>query len=104
MRLRAVYGDLGARVSGCRSGGEAETMNAKEGMVLLLTTVFVFLYVLALFGTIRLPSDDKLVAQIAPIITVIIGYYFGRIPGEKNEQTLQQQVNDTGVSGTRRRM
>jgi hypothetical protein len=79
-------------------------MNAKEGMVLLLTTVFVFLYVLALFGTIRLPSDDKLVAQIAPIITVIIGYYFGRIPGEKNEQTLQQQVNDTGVSGTRRRM
>ena|SRR5713101_5069849 len=70
-------------------------MNPKDWIVVVLTVVFVALYVLALVGVMKLPSDDKLVVQIAPIISVIIGYYFGRIPGEKNEQTLRQQVDAT---------
>jgi hypothetical protein len=70
-------------------------MNAKDWVVVVLTAVFVILYVLALAGLLQPPSNDKLVVQIAPIISLMIGYYFGRIPGEKTEQTLQQHVNDT---------
>ncbi|MCC8954347.1 hypothetical protein H8B02_13060 [Bradyrhizobium sp. Pear77] len=69
-------------------------MNMKDWVIVVLTAVFVALYVLALAGLLQPPSDDKLVVQISPIISVI-GYYFGRIPGEKNEQTLRQQVDDT---------
>ncbi|MGY3133802.1 putative Co/Zn/Cd cation transporter (cation efflux family) [Bradyrhizobium sp. USDA 4501] len=70
-------------------------MNMKDWVIVVLTAVFVALYVLALAGVLQPPGNDKLVVQISPIISVIIGYYFGRIPGEKNEQTLRQQVNDT---------
>lgn len=75
-------------------------MTYKDWIVVLLTILFVVLYVLALTGVLQPPSNDKLVVQIAPIISVIIGYYFGRMPGEKNEQALQQQV--TAAQGERR--
>jgi hypothetical protein len=65
-------------------------MTVKDWMVALLTLVFMVLYVGAMIGWLQPPSNDKLVVQIAPIISVIIGYYFGRIPGEKSEEKLDQ--------------
>jgi hypothetical protein len=33
-----------------------------------------------------------LVLRLEPIIFVIIGYYFGRLPGQQNEKTLKQEI------------
>jgi hypothetical protein len=74
--------------------GKAEKMSPKDWIMVGLTVVFVLLYVLAFAGILQPPNNDKLVGQVAPIISVIIGYYFGRLPGEKNEENLQQHAND----------
>ena len=68
-------------------------MDWKNGAMVLLTIVFVGLYVLGLVGWPSFATNKDVVGPIGPFVAIIIGYYFGRLPGEKNEQSLQQQVN-----------
>lgn len=65
----------------------------KNWMMVVLTLVFVALYAAALLGWLRPLTDDKMVMRLEPIIFAIIGYYFGRIPGQQNEKTLKQEIN-----------
>jgi len=70
------------------------TGESSRGWVMIgLTGVFVALYVAALFGVIHPLADDRVVVRLEAIVAVIIGYYFGRVPGEKNEKTLKEEVN-----------
>jgi len=71
----------------------ARNTKVNQWVIVALTAIFVVLYALALFGLIKPLADDKVVLQLAPIIAVIIGYYFGRVPGQQNEKTLTDQVN-----------
>lgn len=57
-----------------------------------LTAIFVALYAAALFGWIVPLKDDSVVERVEAIVAVIIGYFFGRIPGEKNERTLKDEI------------
>lgn len=66
--------------------------NIKTWIVVILTAIFVGCYLAALFGWQAAPND-KIVASLGPIVAVIIGYYFGRMPSEKTENSLTQQVN-----------
>ena len=61
--------------------------------MVVLTLVFVALYGAALFGWLRPLTDDKMVMRLEPIIFAIIGYYFGRLPGQQNERSLKQEIN-----------
>jgi len=61
------------------------------GMV-ILTFVFVALYGLALIGKLKPLADASMVSRIEPIIFVIIGYYFGRLPAQQNEKTLKEEI------------
>ena len=65
----------------------------KEVGIVLLTIVFVGLYVAGFVGWPSFATNKEVVEPIGPIVAVIIGYYFGRLPAAKNEQSLQQQVN-----------
>lgn|SRR5215831_13457795 len=65
----------------------------KNWIMVVLTLVFISLYGAALVGWLRPLTDDKMVLRLEPIIFVIIGYYFGRLPGQQNEKTLQQEIN-----------
>jgi hypothetical protein len=58
-----------------------------------LTFIFVGLYFAALVGWLPPLADEKLVTRLEPIIFVIVGYYFGRLPGEQNEAALKQEIN-----------
>jgi flagellar biosynthesis component FlhA len=63
----------------------------RNWMMAALTFVFVLLYVLALVG--KLPDANEVaLAHVAPIVAVIIGYYFGRLPAEKHRKDLKEQV------------
>ena len=65
----------------------------KNWIMVVLTLVFISLYGAALIGWLKPLADEKMVMRLEPIIFVIIGYYFGRLPGQQNEKTLKQEVN-----------
>ena len=64
----------------------------KSWMMVILTLIFVVLYTGALLGWLKPLSDVTMVLRLEPIIFVIIGYYFGRIPAQQNEQTLKDEI------------
>jgi hypothetical protein len=61
--------------------------------MVVLTLVFISLYGAALTGLLKPLADEKMVLRLEPIIFVIIGYYFGRLPGQQNEKTLKQEIS-----------
>lgn len=65
-----------------------------RGLVMVsLTLIFVSLYAAALFGWLRPLTDITMVTRLEPIIFVIIGYYFGRLPAQHTEKTLKEEIN-----------
>jgi len=64
----------------------------KRWVMVLLTLVFVGLYGLALLGRLRPLADASMVTRLEPILFIIMGYYFGRLPGEENELTLKDEI------------
>jgi len=69
------------------------TGTLKSWVMVMLTLVFVALYASALVGWLRPLADDTAIARLEPIIFVIIGYYFGRLPAQQNEQVLKVEVD-----------
>jgi len=65
----------------------------KSWVMVILTLVFVVLYTVALLGWLKPLSDVTMVMRLEPIIFVIIGYYFGRLPSQQNEQTLKEEIS-----------
>jgi hypothetical protein len=61
--------------------------------MVVLTLIFIALYGAALIGWLKPLADEKMVMRLEPIIFVIIGYYFGRLPGQQNERTLKQEIS-----------
>lgn len=64
----------------------------KSWVMVLLTLIFVVLYGAALLGKLRPLPDVSMVTRLEPIIFVIIGYYFGRLPAQQNEKTLKDEI------------
>jgi hypothetical protein len=65
----------------------------KGWVMVLLTLSFVILYSAALIGWLRPLADITMITRLEPIIFVIIGYYFGRLPAQQNEKTLREEIN-----------
>ena len=65
----------------------------KSWIMVALTFIFVLLYSSALLGWLKPLSDEKMVTHLEPIIFVIIGYYFGRLPSQQNEKTLKDEIS-----------
>lgn len=90
------------------NNGDHGTKGAKntpvnQWVMVILTFLFVALYACALFGWIKPLTDDKVINQLAPIITAIIGYYFGRVPAQQNEKTLKEQVDKNALDADKAR-
>jgi len=64
----------------------------KSWVMVVLTLIFVLLYGAALLGKLKPLSDVSMVTRLEPIIFVIIGYYFGRLPAQQNEKTLKDEI------------
>lgn len=65
----------------------------KSWVMVILTLIFVLLYGAALIGWLKPLTDVTMVTRLEPIIFVIIGYYFGRLPAQQNEKTLKDEIN-----------
>jgi len=64
----------------------------RSWVMVVLTLIFVMFYGAALIGWLKPLADEKVILRLEPIIFVIIGYYFGRLPGQQNEQTLKDEI------------
>jgi hypothetical protein len=64
----------------------------RNWIMVVLTLVFVALYSAALIGWLKPLADEKMVLRLEPVIFVIIGYYFGRLPAQQNEKTLKEEI------------
>ena len=73
--------------------GQSMADGIRSWVMVALTFIFVALYVSALVGWLKPLTDDKMLARLEPIIFVIIGYYFGRLPAQQNEKTLKQEID-----------
>jgi hypothetical protein len=70
------------------------TDDALKGWVMIaVTLLFVALYGAALSGWLRPLADERMVTRLEPILFVIIGYYFGRLPAQQNEKTLKEEIS-----------
>lgn len=75
-----------------QTAGNEKSDLLKSWMMVALTLIFVFLYSAALFGWLKPLPDAAMVTRLEPIIFVIIGYYFGRLPAQQNEKTLKDEI------------
>ena len=78
--------------------GRADAGNNLPGVLrswvmVALTLLFVLLYASALTGWLRPLADERMIVRLEPVIFVIIGYYFGRLPAQDNENTLKGEIN-----------
>ena len=82
-----------AEISGEPDQWRAIANGLKSWMMIALTMLFVVLYGAVLMGWIKPLADEKMVSHLEPIIFVIIGYYFGRMPFQENEKTLKDEIS-----------
>lgn len=73
--------------------GQTASDALKGWVMVALTLVFVLLYSAALTGWLMPLPDEKMVMRLEPIIFVIVGYYFGRLPAQENERSLKGEIN-----------
>jgi hypothetical protein len=71
----------------------------RNWLMVVLTPIFVALYGAALIGWLKPLAAEKMVLGLEPIIFVIIGYYFGRLPAQQNEKTLKDEIVRTQKAG-----
>lgn len=76
---------------GARSGGAVDAL--KGWVMAALMLGFLTLYGAALAGLVRPPENDRLVGRLEPLIFVIVGYFFGHMPSQQNQQTLKDEIN-----------
>ena len=68
------------------------TNAVRNWLMMVVTLILVVFYGAALLGWLRPLSDIAMVTRLEPIIFVIIGYYFGRLPSQQNEQSLKEEI------------
>ena len=60
--------------------------------MITLTIGFISLYASVLFGWLRPFADITVITRIEPVIFVIIGYFFGRLPLQQTERILRDEL------------
>jgi hypothetical protein len=73
--------------------GEGNLSGAiKDWVLVFLTLAFIAFYGFALLGKLKPLADASIITRLEPIIFVMIGYHFGRLPSQQNEQTLKREI------------
>lgn len=65
----------------------------RSWIMIFLTLSFVLLYAAALLGWFKPLADEKMAVRLEPIIFVIVGYCFGRLPSQQSERALKDEIS-----------
>ena len=74
------------------SQGKSIAEILRDSMMVILTLTFVLLYAAAFTGKLDPLKDNTMLLRLEPIILVLIGYYFGRLPSRQNEKSLNNEI------------
>lgn len=64
----------------------------KDSLMVVLTLIFVLLYAGAFAEKFDPLKGSVTLLRLEPIIFILIGYYFGRLPSQQNEQCLKDEI------------
>ena len=64
----------------------------KDSLMIIVTLIFVLLYAAAFTGKFDPLKDNTMLLRLEPIIFILIGYYFARLPARQNEQSLKDEI------------
>ena len=68
-------------------------MNAIKGWVMVvLTLALLALYGASLGGWLKPLASEYMVTRLEPLVFVVVGYYFGRLPSQQNESMLKDEI------------
>ena len=71
--------------------GKTEAL--KSWVMVFSTLTLVLLYAATLVGWFKPLADEKMALRLEPIIFVIVGYCFGRVPSQQNERALKDEIS-----------
>jgi hypothetical protein len=74
------------------ANGKSITEILNNSIMVILTLIFVLLYGAAFTGKFDPLKDNTMLLKLEPIIFILIGYYFGRMPSRQNEQSLKDEI------------
>lgn len=74
------------------TNGKRITEILKDSLMVILTLTFVLLYAAAFTGKFDPLEANTTLLRLEPIIFILIGYYFGRLPSRQNEQSLKDEI------------
>lgn len=64
----------------------------RDSLMVIVTLVFVLLYAAAFAGKFDPLKDNALLMRLEPVIFILIGYCFSRLPARQNEQSLKEEI------------
>jgi len=73
--------------------GVGKTDALRGWIMVVLTLALVLLYAATLIGWIKPLVDEKMALRLEPIIFVIVGYCFGRLPTQQSERMLKDEID-----------
>ena len=65
----------------------------RSWLMVFSTITLVLLYAATLLGWLRPLADEKMASRLEPIIFVIVGYCFGRLPSQQSERALKDEIS-----------
>ncbi len=83
---------MSSQIETSKSPNNDRNADLKNWVMIILTLTFILLYILALTGKLESLKEWEMVTRLEPIIFVLIGYYFGRLPAQQNEKTLRDEI------------
>ena len=68
------------------------TGTLRNYLMVILMLIFVFLYAAAFYGKLDPLKDNMMLLRFEPIIFLLIGYYFARLPAYQSEKLLKDEI------------
>lgn len=65
----------------------------RNWLMTTITLAVALFYAAAVVGWISPSPSSQLLARLEPILFVLIGYHFGRLPSQQSEHTLKQEIS-----------
>jgi hypothetical protein len=66
--------------------------NLRDGLAVILAIVFIALYAAAFAGKLDPLKDSTMLMRIEPVIFILIGFIFARIPQRNTERALSAEI------------
>jgi len=63
-----------------------------NSLMVILMLIFVFLYAAAFSDKLDPLKDSSMLLHLEPILFILIGFYFGRLPARQSERALKEEI------------